>query len=110
MKKVCMLSILVLMVSLVGISTALARSMTVVNKSGAVLVALNISQAQGDNVSNLLEKPLAKGKSFTVQLDNGNTGWSVLAIDDANTAHVGEALNFSGKSKIIVSGGKITLQ
>ncbi len=110
MKKLSLVLVLGVMVSLVYAGAALARSMTVVNKTGAEVVALNISKDNGDNVNNNLNKPLANGKSITVSLDSGNTGWNVLAIDSKDTAHVGENLNFSGKSRIILGGGTVKVQ
>ncbi len=109
MKKVSVWA-MVLICSLFWVNAALARSMTVENKSNAALDALNISKDGGDNVSNMLKSPLAKGKSVSVNLDGGNEGWNVLAIGADGEAHVGEKLNFVGKSKIIVSGGGIQLQ
>ncbi len=110
MKKLSMVSVFIFALCVASASEAFARSMTVVNKSGAEVTALNISKDNGDNVSNLLKKPLANGKSITVSLDSGNTGWNVLAIDGKNEAHVGEGLSFAGKSRIIIGGGTIKLQ
>ncbi len=110
MKKVSLAVFCLLLCTTFMVGSAWARSMTVVNKSGAELVVLNVSKNGGDNISNMLKKPLADGKSVNMSLDSGSEGWNVLGIDAKNEAHVGEGLSFAGKSKIIIGKGTVKVE
>ncbi len=110
MKKISLAALCLVLCATFMASQAWARTMTVINKSGAELVVLNVSKSGGDNTSNMLKKPLANGKSVKLSLDSGSEGWNVLGIDAKNEAHVNEDLSFAGKSKIIVGGGTAKVQ
>ncbi len=102
MKKFLSIPFFALVMTLILSASAFARNVTVVNSTGFDIHALSLSDTESDDAgANLLEGGiLPPDYEITFDLQGGDSGWDLIAVDGDGGYVAFENLDFSGVSRV----------
>lgn len=100
--KLQTLLLTVLLVFCLGVISASAREVTVVNSCGFTIKQLGLvdSNSKGDAQDLLGQEVLENGEGLTISIEGGDKGWELIAVDDEGAQVNWQNLDLTGVSKI----------
>ena len=95
-----------LLVLCFGIVSASARQIAVVNDCGFTIKQLGLadSNASGPAQDLLGQEVLENGETLTIDIQGGDKGWELIAVDNEGTQVNWQNLDLTGVSKITLKG------
>jgi hypothetical protein len=91
-----------LLVLCLGVISASAREVTVMNGCGFTIKQLGLVDAnsKGDAQDLLGQEVLENGEGLTINIEGGDKGWELIAVDNEGTQVNWQNLDLTGVSKI----------